>query len=710
MSFKSYPMINTIIGWIEGSKEHQASVAANHNHYPWLWLNAIYLRMSIHQKISIPFILMFLVTWFLGASAFGYYFSRSLEQKKSDEIAGLCERILTEIEQERNELQIYSRLLLEDSQIIQALNYNQRLDFLRDLLPFQGSLSLDLIKIVDENGNELIHLRSPLLKKANLLDQVAISQAIHGVNLSSMIATENPVVYVLVGTAPIRSSEKIVGGVIVGHAITNDFLKRMSQGLNKEIVALHQEPESETPKVVASTLPNVSQIQWHQELKNQNHDSFWTFWIRFAASPISQELYINQQPYMAKTIVIDGLVNTNLKLLLLSPLQDLRESQRRLWIAVAIFSLLGVAIASTMGYLIAGAISRPIKKVTDASAQLAEGDLTIRVPVISRDELSQLAQGFNFMAEQIQERDRQLNLKMQELQDTLEKLSVTQMRLVQTEKMASLGQLVAGIAHELNNPVTFIYGNVEHAFNYIEDLLNLICVYQQEYPEPTEAIAEVIEEIDLYFLIDDLRKILESMKSGAERIKSIILDLRNFSRLDEADLKSVDLLEGLENTLKVLQYRFKPKGNRPAIELIKDYQKLPLVECYAAQINQVFMNIVSNAIDALEMVAKPMIKIETKLSDDFQQVKVAISDNGCGIPEEVIPKIFDPFFTTKPVGKGTGMGLAVSYQVVVNQHGGLLECVSKPGEGSKFLITLPIRHQHQQVIYNDIDPYSLFVI
>ncbi len=693
MSFKSYPMINTIIGWIEGSKEHQASVAANHNHYPWLWLNAIYLRMSIRQKISLPFILMFLVTWFLGTSAFGYYFSRSLEQKKSDEIEALIQIIFRDIKKAKYQLEINARLISEDSQLIQALNSNQQRYLLQDMLPFKASLSLDLIKIVDRDGNNLIDLRTPLLKKATILDQIAISQAINGVNLSSMIATESPMPYVLVGTAPIKSPEGIVGGIIIGHAISSDLLLEMTQGLGKDIVALHQQ------QPIASTLPNANQIQWHNVLKSKSRSRSMT-----------QELSINQQPYMAKTMVIDGLVNTELELLILNSLQGLRQSQQRLWIAVAIFSLLGVAIASTMGYLIAGAISRPIKKVTDASAQLAEGDLTIRVPAISGDELSQLAQGFNFMAEQIQQRDRQLNLKMQELQDTLEKLSVTQMRLVQTEKMASLGQIVAGIAHELNNPVTFIYGNVEHAFNYIEDLLNLIYVYQQEYPEPTEALAETIEEIDLYFLIDDLKKILQSMKSGAERIKKIILDLRNFSRLDEADLKSVDLLEGLENTLKILQHRFKPQGNRPAIELVKDYQKLPLVECYAAQINQVFMNIVSNAIDALEMVAKPMIKIETKLSDDFQQVKVAISDNGCGIPEEVIPKIFDPFFTTKPVGKGTGMGLAVSYQVVVNQHGGLLECVSKPGEGSKFLITLPIRHQHQQVIYNDIDPYSLFVI
>lgn len=701
MSLKNHSITdNSIMVSLGKDKNSASSSEANRYRAWWFWLNAVYSQMSIRQKISLPFILMFLATWFLGASAFGYYFSRSLEQKKSNEIEALGERVFKDIERYQNQLKLYARLLAENPKIIDAIESDISANLLQNVLPFKTSLSLDLIKIVDIDGNKLIDLRAPLLTKATLFDQIAISQAIHGVNLSSMIATETPNPYVFVGTAPIKSPEGVVGGVIVGYGISNDFLIEMSQGLGKDIVALHQEQaESEAmPKAIASTLPNANQIQWHNVLKGKNGNSP----DLFASSPMVKELYINQQPYMAKTIVIDGLANTKLELLLLSPLQSLRQSQRRLWIAVGIFSLLGVAIASTMGYLIAGAISRPIQKVTDASAQLAEGDLTIRVPVISRDELSQLAQGFNFMAEQIQERDRQLNLKMQELQDTLEKLSVTQLRLVQTEKMASLGQIVAGIAHELNNPVTFIYGNVEHAFNYIEDLLNLIYVYQQEYPEPTEALAETIEEIDLYFLISDLKKILQSMKSGAERIKSIILDLRNFSRLDEADLKSVDLLEGLENTVKIIQYRFKPQANRPEIQLVKDYQELPLVECYAAHINQVFMNILGNAIDALDMVAKPMIKIQATFSENLQQVHLVISDNGCGIPEEIIPKIFDPFFTTKPVGKGTGMGLAVSYQIVVDQHGGLLECISKPGEGSKFLITLPIRHQHQKVIYNDI--------
>jgi methyl-accepting chemotaxis protein len=324
---------------------------------------------------------------------------------------------------------------------------------LRNVLPLKTSLSLDWIKIVDKDGNQLIDLRDTLLTKANMFDKKAIFQAINGVNLSSIIATKSPTPYVLVGIAPIKSPEGVVGGIIVGYGISNDLLKEMSQGLGEDIVALNQQHP------IASTLPNANQIQWHNVLKGKNHDSL----DLFASRSMTEELYINQQPYISKTIVLYGLANTELELLLLSPLQHLRQSQQRLWIAVGIFSLVGVAIASTMGYLIAGAISRPIKKVTDASTQLADGDLTIRVPVISRDELSQLAQGFNFMAEQIQERDRQLNLKMQELQDTLEKLSVTQMRLVQTEKMAGLGQIVAGIAHELNNPVTFIYGNVQHA-------------------------------------------------------------------------------------------------------------------------------------------------------------------------------------------------------------------------------------------------------
>jgi signal transduction histidine kinase len=286
----------------------------------------------------------------------------------------------------------------------------------------------------------------------------------------------------------------------------------------------------------------------------------------------------------------------------------------------------------------------------------------------------------------------------EKLQQALHELQQTQAQLIQTEKMSGLGQLVAGVAHEINNPVNFIYGNLTHANTYAQDLLSLIQLYQQNYPNPSDEIQAYIEEIELEYLREDFPKILSSMKLGAERIRQIVLSLRNFSRLDEAQMKPVDIHEGIDSTLLILQNRLKEKSDRPAIEVIKEYGNLPLVECYAGQINQVFMNILSNGIDALEQRHRsstfddrsPTIRIRTQVFN-APWIAVGIADNGVGMTEAVKSKIFDPFFTTKPVGKGTGLGLSISYQIVVDKHGGVLRCVSAPKQGTEFIIEIPVR-------------------
>ncbi|NJL62429.1 MAG: GAF domain-containing protein, partial [Methylacidiphilales bacterium] len=283
----------------------------------------------------------------------------------------------------------------------------------------------------------------------------------------------------------------------------------------------------------------------------------------------------------------------------------------------------------------------------------------------------------------------------QQIELTLTELKRTQTQLVQSEKMSSLGQLVAGVAHEINNPVNFIYGNLTHANQYSEDLLKLLKLYQQEYPQPTNEIREKIDAIDLDFLISDLPKIMGSMKVGSERIREIVQSLRTFSRLDEAEMKKVDIHEGIESTLMILQHRLKSKPEYPAIEIIRNYGSLPQVICYAGQLNQVFMNLLSNAIDALEdgiekgKVSNPTINIATQISEN-NHIIISIADNGIGIEPEIKKRLFDPFFTTKPVGVGTGLGLSISYQIVVDRHGGELHCNSELGKGTEFAIEIPM--------------------
>lgn len=307
------------------------------------------------------------------------------------------------------------------------------------------------------------------------------------------------------------------------------------------------------------------------------------------------------------------------------------------------------------------------------------------------------------------------------LELALQDLQQTETWLIQTEKMSGLGQMVAGVAHEINNPVNFITGNLSHAANYVQDLIDLINRYQQCYPHPTPEIQDFIEDIDLEFLIEDLPKILSSMKMGADRIQEIVLSLRNFSRLDDSQMKPFDIHEGIDSTLLILQNRLKPRGKHPGITIVKEYGDLPPVMCYIGQLNQVLMNMISNAIDALESwnVAQiqqslseaehqdkktqgsvnaplvlpvppaPTIWIRTEVQDG-NQVVLRIRDNGPGITPSVLSRLFEPFFTTKPVGKGTGLGLSISYQIVVEKHGGSLKCISEPGQGAEFWIQLPI--------------------
>jgi signal transduction histidine kinase len=338
--------------------------------------------------------------------------------------------------------------------------------------------------------------------------------------------------------------------------------------------------------------------------------------------------------------------------------------------------LISALIAVVLADKTSRAIAQPIETVTNVAQQVArESNFNLQVPVTSQDEIGILAVSFNQLIQRVSEYTQELKQ--------------TQSQLIQTEKMSSLGQMVAGIAHEINNPVNFIGGNIDYANKYIQDLTDLVTLYQEYYPNPPDAILERIEDIELEFLREDLPKTLSSMKMGADRIREIVVSMRNFSRSDDGKMKSADIHEGIDSTLVILNHRLKQ-----GIQVIKQYGKLPAVECSPAQLNQVFMNVIGNAIDALEEVKKgdkgysPTIWISTEVTAD-NTVTVKIRDNGPGIAASFAQQIFDPFFTTKSIGKGTGLGLAISYQIVA-KHQGKIEVNSQIGQGTEFVITLPV--------------------
>ncbi len=367
----------------------------------------------------------------------------------------------------------------------------------------------------------------------------------------------------------------------------------------------------------------------------------------------------------------------------------------RLEFLTVLSSQLAISLENSLLYANLTAASEELKR---ANEQLEEANQTLEL--------------------RVQARTQQLKDKNQRLKQAMQELKQTQTQLIQTEKMSSLGQMIAGIAHEINNPVNFVYGNITHVGEYIQDLLNLIGLYQEHARETPADIQEEIEAIELDFILTDLPKLLSSMKIGAERIRSIVLSLRNFSRLDESEMKQVDIHEGIESTLLILQHRLKGNPGHCAIEIIKDYGELPQVECFPGQLNQVLMNLLANAVDALECYRKedteatlserqgnsepssrrsPTIQIHTtKVSPN--SVSIRIADNGPGIPKSVQKRLFDPFFTTKPVGSGTGLGLAICYQIIVEKHGGQIRCTSHPPDGAEFTLEIPIKQPlHRRV-------------
>ncbi|MFM2063777.1 MAG: hypothetical protein RLZZ507_3448 [Cyanobacteriota bacterium] len=498
------------------------------------------------------------------------------------------------------------------------------------------------------------------------------------------------------------------------------FNKQLPDYIYKQPALNPMNPVNKADKLEEEIIAYFQKDQSITEKKGYKHNGDRELF--YVAEPIKMEtscLQCHGRPEDAPQEIIDkyGTVNgfnwpvgeVISAVMIYVPTKDLRANQASMLQAV-LFTFIGLTIVLIiLIYLLFDKlVGKRIYQISQAMNQSAlNPGATVRINDKGRDELGRMAKIFNIMADSLDDAYANLENKVAartaELEKTLQELKITQSQLIQTEKMSSLGQLVAGIAHEINNPLSFISGNINHAEMYSQDLLKLIEIFRQTYPQTDSHIQEYMQKIDLDFVSEDLPKLLKSMKIGSDRIDQIVLNLRNFSRLDQAEMKSVNLHEGIDSTLVILQHRLKANSDYPEIIVIKEYADLPLVECYPGQLNQVFMNLLSNAIDALvdycdnniikngtQANFTPQIVIKTEISNSTS-IKVKICDNGAGISEQVRTQIFNPFFTTKPIGKGTGLGLSISYKIVVEKHKGSIWCESQLGEGTTFCIQIPIR-------------------
>ncbi len=629
-----------------------------------------------------PFISICIGLWGAGIVGFALFAFNTLENSARTSTEDIATLLETTIDNEQELLATRAQIIGESQTIREFIDDSSNYQKIQALSDIKQRHNLDFIQVFTPQNDRLLTTTLDNQALSQNLAKISLTQQLVEDQQSGFFISEDNQTIFLAGIAEVEFDDFSTGYISVGKTLDQSQLEDLRKNASLHLLLQTQNI------FIASTLnyADLQSIDFQNDVENK---PFWES--------------LGGEDYLIRRLRFTSFDQKSFNLYVLNPATTTEQVETQLWVLAGLFGVLGIIALYTVIIWNSKSVKRlkeRIKAISDATEELSQGNSYTLINVDSDDNFGRLADSFNLMAEKLQERESQLQEKVVLLEETLKELGQTQNQIVQSEKMAALGQMMAGIAHEINNPLGFIYGNLPHIQDYCAELMEAIAIHEKQNRLRMNSCSDSYGDLDISFITQDLPKVIDSVKTGADRIQVILKSLRKFSHLDESEYKSINLHENIDSVLLILKHRLRAIAHCPEIHVEKNYGELPSIACFAGELNQVFLHIISNAVDAiqdkyhtnhasLEDNLKEVISITTKQLD-HEYVQVAIANTGRPISAKIKERLFEPFFSTKPIGKGTGLGLSISYQIVHDIHKGKIWCEINKNKETIFYLKIPI--------------------